>query len=383
MFVRHYSDHYVGAASRAARTIRSNRCRQRPSRLAAFTLVELLVVIAIIGILVALLLPAIQAAREAARRTQCTNNLKQVALAALNYESARKMFPPGVLASKIIPGIDSTAVEPGATSPNNKHQGTGLIVYLLPYIEAQPVYDLAVRTLDMGVDNLSDHHFQSDSNTATAAATKIPGLMCPSAPNSSPEVGYLFTKTMSLSVSGSQLNILTSPHSYFPSSSNDLGVTHYLGVSGPVGWANAVSGRIGDTDLSMQKNNVGIYTPRSKTRPGRISDGMSKTLAFGECPGTIGSGIQAGTPAISAEMPYQWSWVGDTTLACFSLDASEYNSPGGASYRTHFPVYSSVHTGVVLFATADGSVHSLSTSIDIGVLFGLASMAGSETANLE
>lgn len=98
--------------------------RKRP----AFTLVELLVVIAIIGILVALLLPAIQAAREAARRTQCTNNLKQIAIALLNYHDVRKQFPLGAYA----------AVEEDHTA---EEDGLGWATQILPQIEEQPLYD--------------------------------------------------------------------------------------------------------------------------------------------------------------------------------------------------------------------------------------------------
>src|SRR5689334_2705372 len=93
-------------------------------RLRAFTLVELLVVIAIIGILVALLLPAIQAAREAARRSKCQSNLHNLALACLNYESSKKRLPQGFVATG-----------PGAI------ESWGWGVYILPYLEEQAVYD--------------------------------------------------------------------------------------------------------------------------------------------------------------------------------------------------------------------------------------------------
>ncbi len=94
----------------------------------AFTLVELLVVIAIIGVLVALLLPAIQAAREAARRAQCKNNLKQIGLALHNYESARRVFPPGYTSAAAIKN------EPG-TGP-----GWGWGAYILPYLEESSLF---------------------------------------------------------------------------------------------------------------------------------------------------------------------------------------------------------------------------------------------------
>lgn len=97
----------------------------RRSKLTGFTLVELLVVIAIIGVLVALLLPAVQAAREAARRTQCMSNLKQIGLGLLNYESSRKHFPPGQFKPA---GLATKRV-------------LSWSVWHLPYIEQQNVFD--------------------------------------------------------------------------------------------------------------------------------------------------------------------------------------------------------------------------------------------------
>ena len=101
----------------------------------AFTLVELLVVIAIIGILVSLLLPAVQQAREAARRMQCSNNLKQIALALANYESGVGVFPPGRM------GCDGWTQDVCKDNPGIQRPGTSGFVMILPQLEQQNLYD--------------------------------------------------------------------------------------------------------------------------------------------------------------------------------------------------------------------------------------------------
>src|SRR3954449_2067301 len=106
----------------------------------AFTLVELLVVIAIIGILVALLLPAIQAAREAARRSQCESNLHNVALALVNYESSKKSLPMGT----VFPELDGNGLVTNPTINTNVEFGRSWIVFILPYLENQALYDALV-----------------------------------------------------------------------------------------------------------------------------------------------------------------------------------------------------------------------------------------------
>ena len=108
------------------------RVESRPG----FTLVELLVVIAIIGILVGLLLPAVQAAREAARRMQCQNNLKQIGLATLNFESAYKNFPPGVVGPcEANLNADFRWWNDWTTSPN-----IGTLVHIMPFMEMSAIY---------------------------------------------------------------------------------------------------------------------------------------------------------------------------------------------------------------------------------------------------
>lgn len=143
-----------------------------------FTLVELLVVIAIIGILVALLLPAIQAAREAARRVQCTNNMKQLGLAILNYENARKQLPFAYTPNYT--GDQNTGPcnqFKQFRNPTNNKKEHFLLTFLLPYIEQQALYDQI---------NLEKHWWDNTVNPTTGktnlktVAVDIPDFICPS-----------------------------------------------------------------------------------------------------------------------------------------------------------------------------------------------------------
>jgi prepilin-type N-terminal cleavage/methylation domain-containing protein len=116
----------------------------RGARAQAFTLVELLVVIAIIGILVALLLPAVQAAREAARRAQCQNNLKQDALAVIGFVEANQRYPIGVLGgdpTKMPPQLVGNSNDDSAVETGFCDKGIGWVTWILPYLEEQSLYD--------------------------------------------------------------------------------------------------------------------------------------------------------------------------------------------------------------------------------------------------
>ena len=142
-----------------------------------FTLVELLVVIAIIGILVALLLPAIQAAREAARRSQCVNKMKQLGLAVLNYESARKLLPYANTPNNTLPmRTGPCAGTVGGAGTTNGLTHHTVFTYILPYLEEQAVYDQIDFTLNW------DSAVTNKKSTTNLAATSrdIDVLLCPS-----------------------------------------------------------------------------------------------------------------------------------------------------------------------------------------------------------
>ncbi|MCR9117687.1 MAG: DUF1559 domain-containing protein [bacterium] len=134
----------------------------------AFTLVELLVVIAIIGVLIALLLPAVQAAREAARRTQCVNNLKQIGLAMHNHHDTFRRLPVG---------------SAGVNASTNAGWGWGWGAYILPFTEQENLYN----TISSPTENIfTDSGYSATAHIAAAMTTRIDGFMCPS--SATPEI---------------------------------------------------------------------------------------------------------------------------------------------------------------------------------------------------
>ncbi|MCY2995734.1 MAG: DUF1559 domain-containing protein [Planctomycetota bacterium] len=205
----------------------------------AFTLVELLVVIAIIGILVALLLPAIQAAREAARRSQCSNNLKQIGLALQNHHDIYKRLPPGNAQDQM---PFSPSIGGGAG------WGSNWPVYILPYVELQSIYDQWDFTQggNSGVFN--------NTNIALRNGLLLPGFKCPSSPLPAMCVNQ-----------------------------NTTAAINYVGISGAInglilGYAEGRTNGGGSGIICAG----GVLYPNSKINYRDITDGTSNVLAVSE-----------------------------------------------------------------------------------------------------
>jgi len=224
-----------------------------------FTLVELLVVIAIIGILVALLLPAIQAAREAARRAQCMNNIKQLGIATHNYLTAKKeALPPALFQEFKGPG----------------YQGQTLFVYLLPYFEAQTIYD----QWDFGKTPTS-----RGNNCATStspAATIIPTLLCPS-----DNPAEKMTQITATGGNSAQFSGYYSVTSY----AGNHGEKNYYPTTSPTGTDSTDNGMF--YVIAPTGSTAGVCYPRATTVCVRhdkgvtlksVTDGTSHTFLFGE-----------------------------------------------------------------------------------------------------
>ena len=313
-----------------------------------FTLVELLVVIAIIGVLVSLLLPAVQAAREAARRTQCRNNLRQLSLACQNFADAKGRLPSA-----------SDRLDRSATA-TNAHWG--FLVSLLPFVEQAPMHD--------SFDTQLNWEKQSQKTLDTLWGTEMSAFKCPT---------YSPTQQINQNNPGS--------NKY----EDSLLATHYIGVMG----ANVKYSK-----EFFKQRSCGI----------KSSGGVYTMEAWEDKPGCLdhGGGLVANNGAIIRKDDIDFRRVTDGTSNTFIIGEASFGDPelqetrswwvGGAgawmytSRNISFPInsaplpgrirndigFGSEHPGGCHFAMVDGSVQFFSENMDSGVLFALASRQGGE-----
>jgi prepilin-type N-terminal cleavage/methylation domain-containing protein len=367
--------------------------RHRSQR--GFTLVELLVVIAIIGILVGLLLPAVQAAREAARRMQCSNNLKQLGLACLNFESAYKRLPPGTLTAGPIGGL----YPPQVPTQFNSHSGIGHLAHLFPYIEQTTLYNNYQNANNLDPDTsgvgavtgspqqlLNRYWFFTDS--WLSAQYRLPSLLCPSDQAETAIISSIST-TQFVAPSASALPEGSAEY-VNPTSASfhvSIGKTNYLGNGGRNGktGSNAVSNVLPDTTLGLGCDVLtGPFFVRSKTRMAGFQDGTSNTLLFGEVTGWFTqparrAGRQASFWFLSNGPMY--------TKFMIPEPAVNVNDPQDGwrnAVQLPGPIrFSSMHTGVINMANADGSVRSMSVTMEGANWLRLGGMADGLIATVE
>jgi prepilin-type N-terminal cleavage/methylation domain-containing protein len=321
---------------------------KQPRSRRAFTLVELLVVIAIIGVLVALLLPAVQAAREAARRAQCGSNLKQIGLAVLNHDSAKGRFPAGSTAA----GTDILSV--------NSSQWT---VDLLPYAEQPALYALWDRKVD----------FRMPTNKALRESF-VPLYLCPT----DVDVNMLYKPE-----SGSGTAFFWAPGSYRAVSGSSPG------TNGDLYWDNPEANTIGSqTNLPdwtrgplhavLKTTAVGVNIRKLKpVSTKNIPDGTTNTLLVGE--------YQTTTNPKDGARRTLWCYAYTSYSQSSGINRpwtlhTDYNAcapPNGDNSCKRS--WGSLHAGdMIQFARCDGSVVGISQNVDMAMFVTLTTIQGEE-----
>lgn len=378
--------------------------------LTGFTLVELLVVIAIIGILVALLLPAVQAAREAARRNSCTNKLKQLSLAVLLHEDARGIFPANDNAP------DQSASYSVAGRVSGERDYASHLIFTAPYLEAGALFDQidfkspvrpgdqlvsgrSLREIPQSVlqcpsDSLGGVQVPSSLDLAGTETLHTNGLIdngnSPLAmSNYAGSIGAQYMDSTVVCDLKTLVNIPEPYSSVRPDGQDPFGRTSTLNPR-----CNGASGAMGNirTDCPVAKAISGVFARSSwAAKPSQITDGMSKTIMLGEV-----------LPYCSA---WQWQrgwtyaeafWV--ATAAPINHNTCRGEEPrvssggrGGGSippcndWTTNAPAqgFKSRHTGGANFALCDGSVHYLTEEFDYMAYQRLGDRADGEPVSID
>jgi prepilin-type N-terminal cleavage/methylation domain-containing protein/prepilin-type processing-associated H-X9-DG protein len=298
--------------------------RTTSSRSGAFTLIELLVVIAIIGVLIGLLLPAVQKVREAAARLSCSNNLKQIGLALHNYHDAHLSFPPGYVSAYDGSGDD--------TGP-----GWGWAAFILPQVEQQGLYNAA--RFDLPVE--------APANAGVRVA-RVKTYLCPSdaVPATWPAMRY--------DAAGNPTGTIC-----------DVASANYIGVFG-----------VSEPGVDGE----GVFFRNSQVRMADITDGSSQTLLVGErsfrwAPVTwVGSVTGASlVPPPGSPAPFEV-----INGSCMVLGHTFEGNGGPGAPGTEGSGFASQHTQGANFAFADGHVQFLRTAMNHQVYEALSTRAGGE-----
>ena len=314
-------------------------CRSR-----GFTLVELLVVIAIIGMLVALLLPAVQAAREAARRSQCQNNLKQMALAMHAYEGSYRKLP-----SALMGGISS-----------NADDGYGWAVALLPFTEQQGLYEKLDAAMPLGTPRaLGLYSSANGGKTIPGGETRLTSYRCPSSPL--PDV-----VPASFSIPGGTGSLATNRTLMTGYATSD-----YKGAGGSCHGDDGVLHKLAEAPQNRRWSD--------------ITDGLSQTLLIGESSYVSGNNIW---PSVATKFDDWPIWIGgpgtDESVRFNGRTTAPINcgcTPGTMIKALSDDCSFSFHAHGAQFVMCDGSVKFISENISITTFCNLNAINDGVTVN--